>query len=150
MSEIAKITYIPTARDFITAGNATLTFVSVQTGSRFTYRTRKSDRDTLWFVDLLTGSDNESDYQFIGVISMRTDHRYPIWAFKHSAKSTVSAEAKSVRAIDYLVALLNYDREFPTKVEFWHSGQCGRCGRKLTDPESIDRGLGPKCAAKAS
>ena len=27
-----------------------------------------------------------------------------------------------------------------------HSGCCGRCGRKLTVPESIDTGLGPVCA----
>lgn len=32
---------------------------------------------------------------------------------------------------------------------YGHSiGQCGRCGRALTDPESIARGIGPVCAAR--
>jgi hypothetical protein len=26
-----------------------------------------------------------------------------------------------------------------------HTGKCGRCGRKLTDPQSIARGIGPDC-----
>lgn len=34
------------------------------------------------------------------------------------------------------------------QVEFWHEGQCGVCARKLTDPESIKRGIGPECAKK--
>jgi len=31
-------------------------------------------------------------------------------------------------------------------IEVWHSGECSRCGRKLTDPTSIEGGLGPVCA----
>jgi hypothetical protein len=27
-------------------------------------------------------------------------------------------------------------------------GECGRCGRTLTNPDSIDRGIGPVCAGK--
>ena len=34
----------------------------------------------------------------------------------------------------------------PPKAEVWHEGSCGRCGRKLTVPESIENGLGPVCA----
>ena len=34
----------------------------------------------------------------------------------------------------------------PKTVEVWHEGICGRCGRKLTVPESVERGLGPECA----
>lgn len=29
-----------------------------------------------------------------------------------------------------------------------HSGNCGFCGRKLTDPESVKRGIGPDCLGK--
>ena len=32
------------------------------------------------------------------------------------------------------------------QLELWHMGRCGRCGKELTDPESIQRGLGPICA----
>jgi hypothetical protein len=27
-------------------------------------------------------------------------------------------------------------------------GRCKRCGARLTDPESIERGIGPDCAKK--
>ena len=34
------------------------------------------------------------------------------------------------------------------QVELWHAGRCSACGRLLTDPESIQRGLGPVCAER--
>ena len=34
------------------------------------------------------------------------------------------------------------------RFEFRHEGRCGRCGRALTVPESIDTGFGPHCAAE--
>jgi hypothetical protein len=30
-------------------------------------------------------------------------------------------------------------------LEVWHEGRCGRCGRALTVPESVERGIGPEC-----
>ena len=34
---------------------------------------------------------------------------------------------------------------YPT-VKVFHSGKCGKCGKKLTTPESIKSGLGPYCS----
>lgn len=34
----------------------------------------------------------------------------------------------------------------PDIQKIWHQGCCSACGRKLTDPESIERGLGPVCS----
>jgi hypothetical protein len=31
-----------------------------------------------------------------------------------------------------------------------HENHCGRCGRTLTVPESVERGIGPDCLAKMS
>lgn len=31
------------------------------------------------------------------------------------------------------------------KIELWHHGECSMCGRALTDPKSIERGIGPVC-----
>ncbi len=33
------------------------------------------------------------------------------------------------------------------KVQIMHTGSCIRCGRTLTDAQSIERGLGPTCAS---
>lgn len=43
----------------------------------------------------------------------------------------------------YIVKMMNYD--FDTPMVLQHEGCCARCGRQLTDPISIERGLGPKC-----
>lgn len=47
-------------------------------------------------------------------------------------------------------ALEHVRREMPMAAGFTlgHAGRCGACGRELTDPESIARGLGPTCATK--
>ena len=37
---------------------------------------------------------------------------------------------------------------FPATFEFWHEGRCAACARRLTVPESIERGLGPECALR--
>jgi hypothetical protein len=36
------------------------------------------------------------------------------------------------------------------RLETWltRDKRCKRCGRPLTDPESLERGVGPDCAAK--
>jgi hypothetical protein len=33
-------------------------------------------------------------------------------------------------------------------MELWHEGRCGKCGRALTVPESIESGLGPVCESR--
>lgn len=35
-----------------------------------------------------------------------------------------------------------------THAEYFESNECGRCGRMLTDPVSIERGIGPECYGK--
>lgn len=64
---------------FALAGNATLTVVSRKTGTRFTYKIqapKDSDpgNNPIWFVKGLTGSDNESDFTYLGQI--RNGYRY--------------------------------------------------------------------------
>lgn len=56
--------------------------------------------------------------------------------------SRLSNEVKSVlteAATDPLTAAIRYGKV---------SGECSCCGRELTDPQSIERGIGPICAVK--
>ena len=50
------------------------------------------------------------------------------------------------RAFEWLWRMLKSAKPLPPTFEFWHEGRCGKCGKKLTTPESIERGLGPECA----
>ncbi len=139
---------------FALAGNATFTVVSKATGNRFTFRVRapKVDRDgapvskeaaSVLFVSVLNGPDNTGSYAYIGTVFRRDN------TFKYSSKSRISADAKSVKGFAWLFEhVFKGEGKGANKVEIYHSGNCGRCGRLLTTPESVTLGLGPECAAK--
>ena len=139
-------------KTFVLAGNATFTLVSARTSTRFTYRIRcPGDKDTddaasstrapAYFVALLTGSDNRRDYNYLGVIFDGRTYRHG------KTKACAGADAPSAKAFDFFWRCLAQG-SLPDALEFWHEGHCGRCGRLLTDPSSIEIGLGPDCAEK--
>ena len=145
----AEMTSIAAIRTFVTSGKAVFTLVSKKTGSRLTFRVRTSDRINLWFVDVLSGPENTSDYTFLGTIWERSQNG--MMSFRRSPKSRMSHDAVSVMTANWFTQRLNVDDAYwdNSTCEFWHSGKCGRCGRLLTDPDSIATGLGPVCAEKA-
>lgn len=128
------------AARFILAGNARVTLVSEKTGARFTYRVRQPKSDAPHFVSLLSGPDNDADYQFLGTV-------FADGGYHHGRKSGVGPKAPSARAFAYAWGYLSRG-ELPPLCEIYHEGSCGRCGRGLTVPSSIESGLGPVCASK--
>lgn len=145
-------------RRFALAGNATFTVVSKKTETRFTYRVQapKLDREgnpvgkeqaDVRFVSVLTGSCNESSYTYVGNIFLKDRNGQPCLTFLPGKKSPINRDAPSVKAFDWTfrVVLAGPGSDL---AEIHHSGTCGRCGRKLTVPESIETGLGPECAGK--
>jgi len=145
----AILTTAEQARQFINAGNATVTLVSKATGNRFTYRIRAPQNpvcgglDTnspMRFVSLLNGSDNENNYAYFGYI------RWGIF-FHGGAKAKVRAGTPSAKGFALVWQSLQQDA-IPAWVEIWHEGRCGRCARKLTVPASIASGFGPECAGR--
>lgn len=121
---------------FVTAGNAIVTIESGNTGKRYTYRIQKSKDGRVYFVGLLTGSNNDSNYSYLCYFNN-------VNAIKFSKKSCFSADAEPSVAFTYFMKHL---KNVPEKLHVYHSCRCGRCGRTLTTPESIERGLGPECA----
>lgn len=153
MSHPSRIESISDAAAFVIGGNATFTVVSKATGNRFTYKVcRGEDRPgnidpaTPYWVKLLSGPDNTSDYQFMGTL-WKLGEQYD---FRTSRKSTVDAGAPSMKAWLWLCGMLfgGSGSSFE-QCEFWHEGRCCRCGRVLTVPSSIASGIGPECARKA-
>lgn len=123
---------------FALAGNARLTIVSKGTGQRFSYRLRASEDGKITFVGVLTGSDNEHAYTYIGCIKERS--------YARGVKSKIDEDAPSARAFTFFWRHLIERTHVHEGLEVWHEGRCGRCGRTLTVPESIERGIGPDCA----
>jgi hypothetical protein len=124
-------------KTFVLAGNATVTLESEKTSKHFTYKVRKpwEDKD-LWFVSLLTGPNNVDDFTYIG--SIKND------AFCLTKKSALPPEAPSVAGFKYMCDWVSTKR-MPPKMRIHHEGKCGRCGRPLTVPESVESGFGPEC-----
>lgn len=124
------------------AGSAILTVHNPHTGGRFTFRIRVSEPSPKYpnpvhFVDVLSGPNNEADYTYIGFVGERG-------RFIPSRK--VSIDAPSVKAFSWFWTHV----ADPSPVEVFHEGRCGKCGRTLTTPESIETGLGPVCSARLS
>ena len=132
---------------FILAGNARFTVESAKTGVRYTFRVSAAkdakEGQSLWFVSLLTGSDNESDYTYMGIVRGDGDR----FSFMTTKKSRFTMGSTPAVAFNWTFQALIAGR-MPTGVEVSHEGRCGRCGRTLTVPSSIAAGIGPECAEK--
>lgn len=135
--EARKITEPSQALQFIKGGNATTTFVGQS--NRYTYRVRKADKGDIFFVSLLVGANNESDYMFIGCI---TDQK----GFFQTAKSQHKGLAPAL-AFGWIYSRL-LSGIIDSRTEIWHEGRCCKCNRKLTTPESIERGMGAECYSR--
>jgi hypothetical protein len=146
----SQITSADDALRFILAGNAYFTVRSQKTGTRYTFRVSRGTcsrcgkkdckcwANPIYFVSLLTGPENSTNYSYLGMIKEKV--------FSLTRASKMTDESMPVRAFRYLYQHLA-NRQFPADLSLWHEGKCGRCDRKLTVPESVERGIGPECAA---
>ena len=79
-------------------------------------------------ISLLTGPDNEGDYTDFGFL--RDGRLTPFRSFRVGHEQLLEAATAFLRNPDDALV----------------SKSCGRCGRTLTTPESIERGFGPECS----
>lgn len=136
---------ITDAKNFCLAGNATITLESIKTGVHFTFKIRESkpSEDStrsfkpVHFVNLLSGPDNENDYVYLGIIR---EGRFCL-----TQKSRGGPDAPSFKAFNYFWNTDHCD-VIPPQLVVHHEMRCGRCGRTLTVPSSIQLGIGPDCA----
>ena len=127
-------------KEFILAGKARLTVHSnSQLDARTTYEVKKAKDGNVYFVGFLCGPNNEEDYRYLGIISV------PSLQFKLTAKSMAGRDSRAYKAFQYVWGCLMNNRPIE-HVTVLHEGRCGKCGRVLTVPESIMRGIGPECA----
>lgn len=131
--------------EFMFGGNSYVTFVNTRQNQRFTYKigqaaNSRDNNPPPHFIHTLTGQNNTDDYQFIGTVFHNTDGD----KFRYSNKSTMTEDAPSVHAFKYVFEQL-VTGSLANFIEIWHEGRCCVCGRVLTTPESIQKGIGPVC-----
>ena len=129
---------------FIAAGKAEFVVEDINTGHVREYmvsRHKYFDQGTRkWNVLLLyRDRSGESGYAYLGYIK---DGIFT----HHTLYSVYGEESEEFTAFDSCFLRVGRGRDLPAHIHFYHLGRCGKCGRKLTNPESINRGLGPKCA----
>lgn len=108
-------------------------------GRHFTYRLESIEHGKLKgsrIVSLLTGSDNTSDYTGFAFINNNVsgDHWLNLW--------------KRLDHLGYRGHVRVLTGQAPEVESFMQSGYCMKCGRLLTNPESLAIGLGPTCSGK--
>lgn len=130
------------AIDFLYGGKAIMTIQSNKTQKHFTYKivkNKKAEKE-MYFVSLLTGPSNTSDYTFLGTI-------FGQGTFRHGSKSKIGAESLGAISFNWFVKRL-HENNITNQVNIFHEGFCCCCGRTLTTPESVAAGIGPECSKR--
>jgi len=130
---------IPTALPFILAGKCTLTIKSLQSGNHFTYKVRETnEKNDFFFVSVLSGTEDQ--YRYLGYV------RNGVYVHGgHKAKVGVNTPLHLAFNLIFNLAKVGKNN---INAELYHAGKCGKCGRKLTHPESLQTGIGPDCATR--
>lgn len=125
------------AERFITAGKAQVMFWNTETNNKFWFTVHEM-RDSLYAVNWIV---KDSLPNYIGHINTRH-----VGAQFHRTAKGIWNEPKS-HAADVFAFMWKRIRELnvPEQVHILHLGKCGVCGRPLTDPVSIEVGIGPIC-----
>jgi len=133
------------ALEFLTAGKCECSIESKKTEVKFTYVINKNkDKENMFFINVDKGY---LDFIYAGVIFLNNKNSKKEFEFFQGKSGNYTKDSISIKALLYILnSLLNGRREIG--VNIYNLGTCGRCGRPLTDPESIKRGLGPTCASR--
>lgn len=149
-------------KNFVLAGKAIFTVHNEQTQNRYTFKvTRKEPQESrvrewmrqhglteelakaeigpTFFVNFLTGPDNENDYTYLGMLDAVSG------TVRLSRGSKMREDSMPVVAVRWTLRQIWRQNPLQPHVTIQHAGRCCRCGRLLTVPESIESGWGPEC-----
>ena len=84
-------------------------------------------RPPIWFVSLMTGSDNENNFDYMGQIYARGN-------YGHGKKARINNDAPAARAFAWFWNMVNANREdLFDNAAVWHEGRCGQEHRRRHD-----------------
>ena len=132
-------------KQFILAGKSIFT-IHNPNGQQYTYKVvKKTYRNSpIYFVNLLTGPNNLSDFTYIGVLDPDKGE------VRLTRGSRLTSDSLPVKVIRWAIKHIWIGSEFPPGYGVASEGRCGRCGKRLTRHEGIEPkgyrfGFGPEC-----
>lgn len=137
------------AKAYALAGDAVVTLRSELTGRHYTYEIAApsqkradaawGDKPPVWFVRVRIEGQERAAY--MGMVDN-------FCRLRLTTKSKFHVQSPSFLAFKFFADHVLAGAQMPPKLQVWHEGSCGRCGRALTHPESLERGIGPVCAGR--
>lgn len=117
--------------------SAPITIRSKRTGKDYTFKISRSEYKGRWYTHIKIERGGHLAFSHIGYY--RRGH---IW------KNGAPVETKAARSIQWVLKRIqkNQYETLENQVQIMHCGYCMACGKKLTDADSIERGVGPVCA----
>lgn len=129
---------------FILGGNSDFSIENLASHNRYKYRVKVSkDNPYMYFAYANGGRDEDRASLYIGYVVRKKDGS---WFFQTGEAGKLPKDSPQVKGLLY--ALKFGDRPLNRPMILYHHGKCAKCGRKLTDAESISRGFGPDCWKK--
>jgi hypothetical protein len=121
---------------FIYGGKAEFVIKSAASGKHWVFKIQSARDDARKFFVRQRYYESKlgDEFNYIGLIYDNT----------YRAK----VRDKSEQIISHLLNFLQRGELHP-QFEFYHIGRCSRCSRPLTNPTSIQRGMGDYCASKS-
>jgi hypothetical protein len=133
------------SKTFLTAGKAIFTVTNTKRNTRLTFRIEKPEPDRFrgeYFAAVMKGTDNESDYRYMGMVSGER------LTLRETKGSLFRAGTPEFDGLKFVLDVIAGRITAPPALQVQTAGLCGRCGLKLTVPESISTEFGPDCAEK--
>ncbi len=123
---------------------------------------RKGHFEGKRIISIMVGSDNESD--FLGIANLELNGSLRVWRkAENCRRNPATGEYLTAKQVESVIRLImehgrvgevngaEVFKEFECNgrsYKLMTSVRCCRCNRKLTNPESVQAGIGPECAGK--
>lgn len=132
------------------AGRAVLTFFNPATEKHITVHVKqardKKDRKVrlpIFFVNISLLGDKEQGMVFAGTIFQDT--------MTYKPAKNLLPNSQLAQVFNFVLNAVAHPHLLRTKgISLLHEGRCCRCGLPLTNPQSIERGLGDDCFANTN
>lgn len=121
---------------FLYAGKSSFTVLNPARKTKYKFRVvHPDDKEPEWGFFVYAWMDRENGYKYLGRVNGRNE-------FFTTAGCKFDQNGVEKMAFEYVHA---NRMSVPDRIEVWHHGRCGVCGRALEHPDSIAIGIGPIC-----